>query len=484
MNEMSDLLEGDTPAPALETSVSTDTGNDIKPPAAAKPPAQPSPNTPPAAEATDPATPPAADAATAGEPGALPEGVRERTIDGKKSWVVDPEVGKATVARAALIEEAEKLWGEPVTAESIKFRQEMAEGFELMRSDMISDNPADQAKVIDHLTGVIEQAAKAGEIGHDALSSFFNMTIDKALNGAGPLADSVLSHISERLLGMQELPTAILDKVAGNQQVLKQVISSAYLAALTEKDPAVATALWHSAQQIEKNKFGTFRTVKEMDFLRTTGATTLPSYQRAEAAKPAQAQPAAAQPQQQNAATPSPEAAQAYKEWGDTTDRKIHQEAVLKNVDTVLDQAIDKDLKEKYPNYAKSAKAQLVAAVQEGLKNDSQLRSQIAAIERRARLAVSPEIRNQLQSMVIKQYAQRAAQILSEKKGPILSEFATLLKAQSTQDTRRADASQRAGRQAAPAGGPSAARQTVPRAASGKFTSATDFANELDTALA
>jgi len=417
----------------------------------------------------------------------LPEGVRVRKIDGKDSWIVDPEMGKASMARIALVDQAEQLWGEPVTPESIKFHGDSVRGFEQMRSDMISDDPADQANVIDHFANIIGQAAKNGEIGHDAMSSFVNVAIDKALSSPGSLADNVIAHISERLFGAEELPAALLDKASASPQILKSVISGAYQAALIEKDPSIATALWHSAQQIEKNKFGTFRPVKEMDYLRTTGATTLPTYQRAEAAKPAasaaQAQSQQARPQQ-NAPTRSPEVAQAYTQWANTTNSGIHQEAVVKTVDGVLDQALDKTLREKYPNYAKSARAQLVAAVEDGLMKDPQLRGQIAAAQKRAGFAVSPEIRNQIQSAVIQQHAQRAKQILNEKKGPILAEYDSLLKAKSNEASQRASASQRAGRQAAPSGGPSASRQVAPPASNGKFRNTGDFANELDTALA
>ncbi len=449
-NEMDALIAGN-PIPAEDIIADPVTGDalpEMAPPEGDPPPpaeAPPVEAAPPAAEVTDPNAPPV--------PG-IPEGVRLRTIDGKKAWVVEPAAGEAAFARAALVNEAETIMGEPLTKEALEFRQGVVKHWEGMRSDILSDNPADQTKFVDGVANVIRAASDAGEIGHDALSSIVKLTIDSALTDGNQLSEPILAHI------------------ASNPKVLNGIIRNLYERALNEADPAQADALWKSVQWIDKlSNAGQLRPLKEFEYLRTGGYKTLPNHAPAAGTpKPA----AAAAPPVPAAGAPNP----AFAEWSSKTNGNIHQEAVLNPVEQLLKTVVAPDQQKQYPTNFKTLQGQLSSAVEERLKSDPSLREQRETIIKRARMAVSPQVRNQLQTELVRQHASAAKRILNEVKGPILTEYAQLLNAQSKAEVARATASTTAGRQAATAGGPPASRSATPPARTGFYKNNAEFEKE------
>ncbi len=450
-NEMDALIAGN-PIPAEDIIADPVTGDalpEMAPPEGDPPPpaeAPPVEAAPPAAEVTDPNAPPV--------PG-IPEGVRLRTIDGKKAWVVEPAAGEAAFARAALVNDAEGIMGEPLTKEALEFRQGVVKHWEGMRSDILSDNPADQTKFVDGIANVIRAASDAGEIGHDALQSIVKLTIDSALTDGNQLSEPILQHI------------------ASNPKVLNGIIRNLYERALSEADPAQADALWKSVQWIDKlSNAGQLRPLKEFEYLRTGGYKTLPNHAPAAGTKPvAAAPPVVPAPV---AGAPNP----AFAEWSKATNSGITQEAVLNPVDELLKAAVSPEQQKQYPTNYKTLQGQLHAAVDERLKSDPSLREQRETIIKRARMAVSPQVRNQLQTELVRQHASAAKRILNEVKGPILTEYAQLLNAQSKAQVARAAASTTAGRQAATAGGPPASRSATPPPATGFYKGNAEFEKE------
>lgn len=460
MSEMDAMIDGPNPAPS--ESQNFDVPPTVPPVSTEPAPQVAAPEAPAAVEPAAVETPPADGSAPAVTPPGLPEGVRVRKLEGKDVWAVEPAAGRSAFDRAALATEAEQIMGEPLTKDAVEFRQRTVDGLEGMRGDLLSDKPEDQLNVVNHLGDVIRQAQAAGEIGHDAVSSLVKVTIDSAMDGRDPaLTSAVLSHISS------------------NPRVINTLIENVYQMALTEPDAAQAEALWNSAQQIDNriNK-GQYRTNKEMEYLRASKATSLPVYQR-QGAAPATAVTAPPQPA---AATTSP-ANTGYQDWANGTNQTIHNDSVVKGVDALLGTSVAKELRDKYPNDLQAVQNQLISVVRDGLLGDQALRDQTTAIQKRARLAVNPEVRDQLRDEIVRRHTAAAKRILGEKKGPILTRFAEQMAGKSATELNRARASQTAGRQAPSSGGPSAARVGVREPSTGQFKSNSDFTKELEGVL-
>lgn len=436
MDELSAALDGDAPPPAEEAAPPAPVDDADAPPADAEAAAAPP---------VDAAAPPAVAA-----PAQLPEGVKLRSIDGKPQWVMDPKMGETLTARAGLVDAAEKAFGGPLTKETIDYHQSVAEGFEGMRGDLLSDNPADQANVVAHFEDVIKRAAAKGEIGHDALSSFAQVVIDRALSGDPATAQAVEKHIT------------------------RHVINGLYDEALRTHDPVQAKHLWNSAQQADKASFGEYRPSAKFDEGRA-------------AAPPARFQPRQAPaPANPSGALPAEARAKAeFQTWNQTTNSKIHTSAVESSVDQVLTD-IPAEQRKAFPGLYDFARDRLLKAVKTGVQTDPQLRQQVDALQKRARQAVNPEVRNQIADEIVRRHADKASQILKDKKGPILSEYAQAVSAKSNDQTRRVNAGAQAGRNAAPGGGPSASRSNPQPPKTAKFESADDqaFGKELDAAFA
>ncbi len=435
MDELSAALDADAAAPdaSAPDAVAEEPAADVA--------GEPVVDAPPAVATPDPA-------AVAAAP-ALPEGVKLRTIEGVKQWVLDPKLGESMAARAGLVDSAEAILGEPLTEDSLRFRQNVVEGFEGMRGDLLSNDPADQANVAKHFEDVINRARQGGEIGHDALASFANVVLDRALSGDPATAQAVEAHITR----------TVVDRLYGE--------------ALRTHDPVQAKTLWSSAQQADKASFGKYRPLKDFDEGR-------------KAAPPARFQPRQepAAPAGNGAPPAEARAQQEYQNWSRGANEKIDTSAVQGTVDQNLSH-IPQEQRKEFPGLYDATRDQLLKAVRTGFKTDSQLQEQVQTLQKRARLAVNPELRNQIADEIVRRYATKAAQILKDKKGPILSEYAKLVAAKSTDQAKRVNAGANAGRNAAPGGGPSAARSNPQAPKTAKFESADDqnFNKELEAAF-
>lgn len=472
--EMDAMFAGTPPAgPEGEDIVSEALPADTAPELAA-PDAPPAGDEPPA-EAAAPETPEPAAEPAAPEPAAaaagIPEGVKLRMVDGKKAWVVEPKAGEAAFARAALVNEAEEIMGEPMTKEAIEFRQGVVKHWNTMRNEMISDDPADQANFIAGMGNVIRAAAAAGEIGHDALQGIVKLTIDDALRDGNDLSEPILQHITS------------------NPKVLGSIVQMFYERALSEDNtpdpanpdrPTAAQALWNSAQWIDKLFNKNMRPGDEFSYLRKGNYTKLPAYQ-GEKKVAAATQPKTGTEAAAPAGAPAP--TQAFTDWSNKTNQSIEQTAVQVPIDELLKTAVPADQAKKYPTNVQTLRQQLSEKVAERLKSDPSLQEQRKIVVKRARMATSPQIRNQLQQALVNQHATAAKRILREVQGPILTEFAQLLNATSTSAGARAAASANAGRQAPSAGGPSASRTQGTPAKTGTFRNQADFEVEFSQAL-
>lgn len=401
-------------------------------------------------EQTDPAQeakPAETTAATGAD--SLPEGVKVRTIGGKPVWTLDPEVGKQAFARAALVQEAEEILGEPVTKEALQLRQEILVGNEQIRADALSDSIEDQARVVLHFQELMNGARERGEIGHDAMAGFARATLNVAINSDPQTREAVVKDL------------------------LEFTIDDTYNQAIEESDPQEAAKLWGAAQRMEQRNFGKFRSKDEFEQKRTEFASK-PKSRFARPAPAAAGQPQA-QPQQ---AAP----AEQFTSWKRETDSKIGSEAVETNVDSALSH-ISEDLRKKNPIVFQSLRDQLLAEVRKGLRANQQLQTSVQAAVNRARLAVNPEVRNQIAQEIVKRQSAEVKRILDAKKGPILSEFAHVFAGASNQTKQRVQAAKVASRTVPPSGGPSQSRTMRPPAPAGKYGSSADFNKDLEAAF-
>lgn len=392
------------------------------------------------------------EAPPAEKPSGTPEGVRVRSVDGKPAWVVAPEVGQQAFAKAKLVDLAEKALGEPLTEAFIERQKHITEGFEGMRLDLLSDNPRDQANVVLHFADIIRGARERGEIGHDALSSFVSTAVD-VVRQTDPQAFATVQR---------DLTRTVLDSI--------------YEEALSTENAAnseTAKAMWAAAQHIDKQFFGKFRPLDDLK-----NAQPKPRFAAAERPRP-EAAPAPDTRQQ---------AAEAYRTWFRAGDEQIRGK-LTGHVDSVF---TSKDAKGvslesrygEYPGTLKSLKDQLSSQVREALRGDQQLKERVRILTRRAELATSAEIRNQIQAQVVAEHDRRIQQLIAEKKGPILSEAAKLLASRSSEAQKRAQAAKAAGTQPSPSSG--TAKRTVAPASgsSGKFfSSREEFDKAVDSIL-
>jgi len=394
-------------------------------------------------EASGESTEPKVDAAAVP---AVPEGVKVRNVDGKPRWVLDPEAGKQVFASAALAQKAAEIIGEPLTEAALEFRQRTVEGNERLRSDMLSDSPNDQGRVIAHFENMFNTARERGEIGHDAMAGFVKNAVGFGLTSKDPGT-----------------------RTATAEFLLKTAIEDTYSQALSHPDADKAARLWAVAQNLEEASFGTFRKSE----LLSEGRKQAPPA-RFQRAAPPSVDAGRQQPADQT---------QQFEAWSSDTGTKIDKEAIDQAIDDAVSH-IAPATREKHPVVFKSLRDQLKSTVREALLGDQSLRNQVDAASRRARLATNPDIRNQITSELVTRHLSRATEILKNKKGPILSEFAVLLAEKSNATKNRMAAGQQASRAVTSAGGPSASRTTRPAPKSGTFSSNKDFHKELDQAFA
>lgn len=379
---------------------------------------------------------------------ALPEGVKTRVIDGKPQWVVPPDVGAAVFAKANLISDLESVIGEPVTKEALEFRQRTVEGIEALRTDLLSDSPEDQSRVVSHFLGMIARARENGEIGHDAASGFIRSTLAAGINSPDPsLRESIIKDLLEFSL------------------------DDAYRLAIETPDPALALELWGSAQRLDKANFGKYRDVSMFEEARKISPETARfNRQRKQTPSPEAHSPAAspsasaAPPPSSSSSSPSPSPVpeSVYSAWRADTNAAISKSAISDPIDAVIASAFPADIQSAHPNVFQSLRDRLTREVESALRSDQALQSQLAAGNKRARLAPSPEYRNQIAQQIIKQTATRAKAALAGIKGSILSEFSQLLAAKSQSNAQRAEAGKAASATVKSGAGPSAARTAKP----------------------
>lgn len=401
----------------------------------------------PVAEDAGEAAPEPAQAAAQGAP-AVPEGVRVRSVDGKPSWVLTPEVGQQWHAKAQMADLAERTFGQPLTENLIQGQQAMAEGLQEMNLDLLSDNPANQAHVIEYFANVIRRAQDRGEIGHDALAGL----ISTAVNTVRQIEPASYRAIQRDLT--------------------RQVLDDVYEEALSLDNPQgeEAKVLWSAAQHLDNRLFGKYRPLTEL-------STAQPRPRFGPAARKEAPAPAPTADDQGRARA-------EFSAWHSETDGRL-QESLSGQVNTVF---ASKDVKgmsledryKDFPNMLASVKRQLSDQVRSALRSDQQLAQKVRMLNERAKMAVSPEVRKQIQAQVISEHERRIKQVISEKKGPILTEAAKVLSSKSSETQRRAAAAKQAGQQPSPSSGTATKAPIPAKGSAGKFFSSPE---EFDAAV-
>lgn len=403
---------------------------------------------------------------------ALPEGVRVRRLDGKPVWAVDPTVGKATFERAKLVEAAEAITGEPLTEQWLEFGHNSIKNFESMRSDFLSNDPADQTKFVEGIENAIKGAMQNGEISHDALTGITTLTIDRALADDSPTQDKVLAHLVSNPKVQGRIANSLYEAALNMTPEMKRVGHMSF------EDERLA--LWKVAGWLDTLNGRPLRPQEEMSYLIKSGARTLPSFERKSIPQTAPKEAASAAAEANPAAAAAKE---SFKAWVTETTPQVTAKAINEPINALVSKEVSEQVTKAYPNHVNHLRTQIASALRDRLAKDKNLGEQRTAIERRVRMTTNVQLKKDLQAEMVKRHVSRAEQLLREIKGPILSEFSSLVKSKSDQNAARAGQAQRAGTNRAPSGGPSVARQDRAKPSS-RFLTASEIASEMDAAWA
>ncbi len=375
--------------PAIETSPDATTDDVIETPADIDPPSETAvDDEPPADDEETPEEEPVAAAPADPNAEALPDGVSKgKDRNGKEGLFVTPERWKTIYDGShKTIQQVSEIIGEPATLESLQLREQAFQAQEMLFNDINSGDPKAQAKVVNYFLDQMNTARESGETGIDATvpfaQTFYAAVKEKSPDGYANL----------RLMGARDLATELFDAAARNG------------------DPDLFTSVQHIVRAITGAPKGTdsagVRAIAER--------MGIPFHSKAEMANLAKGADPVQQLRQRNqeleaqlnGRTTTSQAAQ-FKSWQTETETSIDQGIAEDAVQPAL-AAVAKAW-EKFPNeYKANVVDKLHSKVAEIVMADPRLKAKVSALQNRAKMATSAQVRAQLATEIRQAYTNRA----------------------------------------------------------------------------
>ena len=370
--------------------------------------ALPDPGEPPAEEtavtepAEEDALPVAADA-DAKTPEAvedLPEGATVRERNGKKEWVYTPERGREIYEGHKLAKQAQEIFGEDVTADSLTARQNAHVWLETQRLDILSNNPDEQINAFANIFLDIEASVNSGEVSHDP----------RATIGAA-FAATMARHAPDAYATMAN--GIITDKIA---DLYKEAAKSGN------------SQLLHTVQNLDAHFTGKW--LKDDEVAKSVPSELDARIQDLEAREAVLRNAGTQQAQRQ------------WKAWSQNTIQST-RDAVKSAVTDSIPQAI-KDAYKSDPDSMARIEKLLKIEVEEDIRNDPKWAQARQQLIRRAELG-SEANRSAVAKELVQRYTARARQVISTKaagiltaetKAALLANAATLKKHEAVKDRK------------------------------------------------
>lgn len=375
-----------------------------------------------------------------GDPGDLPEGVRLRTVDGKKAWVMPPEVGQQMLSHVRVLARAEEILGEPLTEDALQYRNDLMRGHEGLRTDLMSPRSEDQVEVGRFLLQQIAAARKAGEVTHDPTPGFVQGVIDQA----------------------REVSPDSWPKI--EELMFQRAVEAAYQEAALVK-PEDREKMWAAVQWVDNLFFGKYRQKAEMASLMHQPGSR---FQRKPEPKPAETitQPAGA---------PLEEFRQQVR---DTLRGALNQK-----IDGVFSEKINGqsivDRYKAFPDHAKWTRDQIIAAVRKDVLGDRGLKDKVELLDQRAASA-APHFQKQIQQQIVDLHVSAIERAIQRHKGPVLTKSAQMMGAKSTNTQQRTAAAKAAARTTTNAAGGTVKKSIAKTDQPKVFTSQDQLMREMD----
>jgi hypothetical protein len=359
----------------------------------------------------------------------LPEGVTKgKDSKGRQKYFLDPNRYETVYGNHKMVQEAQKMLGEPLTQESLEVRNRAYLAQERLFSNLTSGDPALQSDVVDFMIGEMTGAREAGETGVDPTVPFAE-TVYTKLRDTAPDGYANLRYLAARdLVGeMFEQASATNDNglFAAAQQFARK------LAGIGDKPAEMTDAQYVEHVREVTNRAGLpFYTPQEMKGL-NRGPDPLTAAQR-------RIQELEAQVNGRGKATE----AEQFRAWDQnhvqTVNQAVDDEAVMPSLGESV-----KTAWEKFPDdYTDKVLTPLKSKVTAAVKSDPVLNQRVTELRARISRAASEQVRNNLGEQIKSLVVNRARIAADEAKGPILQKAAEWLKWRSQQTNGRREAGQ------------------------------------------
>jgi hypothetical protein len=389
----------------------------------------------------EPEAPPVEEEAPPAEPS--PDGVKTYERNGKQFVSATKERWNHIYPMYQVAKESAKVLGEPLTIEALQEREGAYQAQILMREDLISGDPEQQANFIaKFLVHESKQAVQNGEVGADPLLSFAS-TLPEVLQAAHPQAFEALTEKSLR---------------AGLDALYEQAAASG------------DENLMRSVQWIDKARFNTFRKADEVKAT-VSARSTAPR----ESEEVVRLRQQIAERDQQDAAT-------SYQSWTGDTNQAIHS-AVDALVSEKLKESGAEEQFKQFPETLKDLRESLHRVVGEGLRENAHWKRNRDIELRQAQRAVSPQRRDAIRQTLITRATNAARLSLDGRMASVLEEFG---KKVATSSAARHARLQGGAQQRAPGSAATPGRTAVAPSQSKSmdaFNSPEDFVKELSSIL-
>jgi hypothetical protein len=368
----------------------------------------------------------------------------EYEIRGKK-WIRYPEArGKEVFAgyQASKALQRELGYDQPVTPEAVKQLAGDKALLDNIDFDVMSNDPADQARAFRYL---FTTARKAYDQGHAAHNPHATMA-DAFLHAAETSAPEVIAGIEHRV----------------TQETFNRLYQKAIAAGI---ETEAGKELLNSVQRAEQALTGNYR--KRADLAKQPPPPDKID-QRLQVVEAREAEQAAQQSQQAKA---------AWDYWYEGT-RGAIWEGITGAIGNVI-KPVAGSFKN-FPETQKNVETRLREEVREALNADRKLASLREQYVKQASIAGSESVRDGWRARLVQMYAAKADQVLRDKAPKILSETAANIKARSDKTHQRLQGTQSL--RGTPAGGSAPNGTTAPASGNNKFDSKS-WANEFEAAF-